>query len=165
MPAGKHRADTPLQAMLKRFLPPLLLLGGVGIFVTAFLVSNTSDNSVASVTGNPAVEALTPPPGSEVLRQSQVGIDLAAGYEAELTINDVPIPLDEINILRSTENPDESAEVAGVFDTTISRFLYQPLEGRSVPELKADENCAVAQFWPIADPDNIDTVRWCFTVA
>ena len=165
MQTGRHAKEPAAARAARRYLPPLLLTAGIAIFITAFFLGNTGGDDTLTVTGNPAVEALTPEPGTEVLRQSQVGIDLAPGYEAELVINDIPIPLDEVNVLRAEDDPERSAEVAGAFDTSLSRFLYQPLEGRAIPELKADENCAVATFWPIADPTNIDSVRWCFTVA
>jgi len=128
------------------------------------VVSNTDDPDNPVITGNPAIEELIPQPGSEVLRQSLVGIDLAPGYEARLVINGTRIRPEQVNVLRSEENPEESAGQAGRFDETLSRFVYQPLEGRDVPALKADENCAVATFWPTLDDTDIDSIEWCFTV-
>ncbi|MGI9621594.1 MAG: hypothetical protein ACR2PK_02060 [Acidimicrobiales bacterium] len=158
------RAGSPTKAFLRTFLPAVVLAGGVAIFVIAFVVADTpSDDDV--IFSHPAIEALLPAEGSEVLRQSQVGIDLIAGYEAELTINGTPIPPDQVNVFRNPDDPGESAEQAGAFATTINRFVYQPLEGRAVPELKGDENCATATFWPTSDPTDIRTVEWCFTVA
>lgn len=139
-------------------------MAGVAVFVIAFVVANTGEDDGVRIT-NPAVEELIPAPDSEVLRQSQVGVDLASGFEAELVINDVPIPPDQVNVLRDPTDPEESADQAGEFGTTINRFVYQPLEGRAVPELKGDENCVVARFWPLSDPTDIDSVEWCFTVA
>ena len=117
------------------------------------------DQGDVIVNANPGIEQLIPAPGSEVLRQEQVGVDLAAGYSAELEINGVPIPPDEVNVLRSDIEPSESNATTGTFGTTLNRFVYQPLEGRAVPELKADENCVVATFWPLADPTDISEVR------
>lgn len=151
--------------MLRKVLPLFFLAVGVVIFIAAFVLTNTGDPDNPIVTQNANIEALIPAPNSEVLRQSQVGIDLASGYQAELVINGTPIPPDQVNVLRDVENPEVSSGQAGGFDTTLNRFLYQPLEGRAVPELKGDENCAVATFWPIADPTDIDSIEWCFTVA
>lgn len=164
MNAPNRAPESPATAELKRFLPFFGLLIGLAIFVAGFMLTNTDDTPGVTFR-NPAIESLTPLPESEVLRQSQVGIDLVAGFTAELVINGVPIPPDQVNILRNPDNPDESASTQGGFDTTINRFLYQPLEGRAVPELKGDENCVVATFWPVADPTDIDSVEWCFTVA
>ena len=100
-----------------------------------------------------------------MLRQSKVGIDLAPGHAAELEINGVPIPPDQVNVFRDEADPEASSEQQGGFDSTLNRFEYQPLEGRAVPELKGDENCVVATFWPLSDPGDTETVEWCFTVA
>ena len=150
--------------MAKKVLPVVGILAGLSIFVIGFVVANT-DTEEPLVVSNPAIDAVTPLPGAEVLRQSQVGIDLASGWTAELVINGVPIPPDQVNVLRNPEAPDQDAEQVGTFDRTINRFLYQPLEGRAVPELKGDENCVVATFWPLADPSATESVEWCFTVA
>lgn len=141
------------------------ILIGFGAIVLAFALTSRDSSAPLAITGNPAIEALIPAPDSEVLRQSQVGIDLAPGYDAELTINGTFIPIDEVNVLRDVENPDVSSGIPGSFDTTLSRFLYQPLEGRAVPELRGDENCVEVRFWPLSDPTDIEEVGWCFTVA
>lgn len=160
----QHAGPSRLEVLGRRFLVPVGIATGVVIFVLAFVLADT-DTGDDIIFNDPAIEALLPVPGSEVLRQSQVGIDLASGFEAELVINGVPIPNDQINILRSGDDPEQSAEQPGAFSTTINRFLYQPLEGRAVPELKGDENCVVATFWPLSDPSDVRTTSWCFTVA
>lgn len=130
--------------------------------ILGFALSSQGSSDIR-VEGNPIIESLLPEPDSEVLRQSFVGIDLISGYEAELTINGVPIPPDEINVLRDLENPRESAETSGSFGSTLNRFLYQPLEGRSVPELLGDRNCVSAVYWPLSDPEKRQRIDWCFT--
>lgn len=157
--------DTSVRSSFSRAVGPIAILVGFGAIVLAFMLTNRDDSDPVAVTSNPAIEALIPVPGSEVLRQSQVGIDLAPGYDAEITINGTFIPIDEINVLRDIDDPDVSSDVPGTFDTTLSRFLYQPLEGRAVPELKGDENCVDVTFWPLSDPGDRQDVSWCFTVA
>jgi hypothetical protein len=97
-----------------------------------------------------------------VIRQVEVGIDLVSGYEAELTINGIAIPQDQLNILRDIDNPRESAASQGTFGTTLNRFTYQPLEGRVIPELLGDRHCVVAVYWPLAEPGDRQSVEWCF---
>ena len=150
------------RSLVSRILGPTLVTIGITGVILGFALSNNGTTDIR-VEGNPAIEALFPEPDAEVLRQTSVGIDLVAGYEAELTINGVAIPLDEINVLRDLENPRESAQTSGTFGDTLNRFLYQPLEGRSVPELQGDSNCAVAVYWPLADPSDRKSIEWCFT--
>ena len=150
------------RSLFSRLIGPLLLTMGICGVILGFALSSQGSNDIR-VEGNPIIESLLPEPDSEVLRQSFVGIDLISGYEAELTINGVPIPPDEINVLRDLENPRESAETSGSFGSTLNRFLYQPLEGRSVPELLGDRNCVSAVYWPLSDPEKRQRIDWCFT--
>jgi hypothetical protein len=150
------------RSLFSRVLGPTLVTVGITGVILGFALSNNGTTDIR-VEGNPAIEALFPEPDAEVLRQTSVGIDLIAGYEAELTINGVAIPLDEINVLRDLDNPRESAQTSGTFGDTLNRFLYQPLEGRSVPELQGDSNCVVAVYWPLADPSDRKSIEWCFT--
>ena len=150
------------RSFFSRLIGPLLLTMGICGVILGFALSSQGSSDIR-VEGNPIIESLLPEPDSEVLRQSFVGIDLISGYEAELTINGVPIPPDEINVLRDLENPRESAETSGSFGSTLNRFLYQPLEGRSVPELLGDRNCVSAVYWPLSDPEKRQRIDWCFT--
>ena len=150
------------RSLFSRLIGPLLLTMGICGVILGFALSSQGSSDIR-VEGNPIIESLLPEPDSEVLRQSFVGIDLISGYEAELTINGVPIPPDEINVLRDLDNPRESAETSGSFGSTLNRFLYQPLEGRSVPELLGDRNCVSAVYWPLSDPEKRQRIDWCFT--
>ena len=150
------------RSLFSRLIGPLLLTMGICGVILGFALSSQGSSDIR-VEGNPIIESLLPEPDSEVLRQSFVGIDLISGYEAELTINGVPIPPDEINVLRDLENPRECAETCGSFGSTLDRFLYQPLEGRAVPELLGDRNCVSAVYWPLSDPEKRQRIDWCFT--
>ena len=152
----------PKRSLFSRILGPTLVTVGITGVILGFALSNNGSTDIR-VEGNPAIEALFPEPDAEVLRQTSIGIDLIAGYEAELTINGVPIPPDQINVLRDLDNPRESAQTSGTFGSTLNRFLYQPLEGRAVPELQGDSNCVIAVYWPISDPTDRSTIEWCFT--
>ena len=110
----------------KRIVGPALITLGVVLVIFALIISTQGSEDIR-IEGNPAIEALIPEEDSEVLRQAAVGIDLASGYDAELTINDIPIPRDQINVLRSEEDPRESAGTGGSFGSTLNRFVFQPL--------------------------------------
>jgi hypothetical protein len=141
--------------------PVMLIVGIVGVVVALSMTNRASQVDLA-VTGNPAIEGLIPERNAEVLRQTEIGIDLAPGYEAELVIDGVPIPVDEMNILRDVENPNASSSARGSFGTTLNRFTFQPLEGRAIEELLGDRHCVIAYFWPLSDRDARQAERWCF---
>ena len=146
----------------KRIVGPGLITLGVVLVIFALIISTQGSEDIR-IEGNPAIEALIPEEDSEVLRQAAVGIDLAPGYDAELTINDIPIPRDQINVLRSEDDPRESAGTGGSFGSTLNRFVFQPLDGRAVPELLGGRNCVVAEYWLLSDPSARKRIKWCFT--
>ena len=152
----------PSSRRWSRYVGPALVALGILLVIFALLLTTRGSEDIR-VEGNPTIEALIPEANSEVLRQSAVGIDLISGYEAELTINGIPIPPDQINVLRDEENPRESASTGGSFSSTLNRFMFQPLEGRAVPELLGGRNCVIAEFWPLSDPSVRRTIEWCFT--
>ena len=158
----KHLSSKGPKSKLKRIVGEAVITHGDVMVIFALIISNQGSEDIR-IEGNPAIEALIPEENSEVLRQAAVGIDLASGYDAELTINDIPIPRDQINVLRSEEDPRESAGTGGSFGSTLNRFVFQPLDGRAVPELLGGRNCVVAEYWPLSDPSSRKRIEWCFT--
>ena len=71
----------------QKLIVSAFILAGIGMFVGAGLIGN-SGNTDQSVANNPAIDALIPNRGDEVLQQQTVGIDLAPGYRlVRLTIS------------------------------------------------------------------------------
>jgi hypothetical protein len=130
------------------------ILAGLAMFVGAGLVGNSGrdDQSVAS---NPAIDALIPNRGDEVLQQQSVGIDLAAGWQlVRLTISpdgNCGFPVDVTAETRYVEG--------------LQQYVFTPDEGQLIQALSADENCAMATFAEIANPTNSETIDWVFTVS
>lgn len=155
-------AVRPLRERIKDSLPILLVGLGLGGVILGFSLGGGDDGPQNL---DPAIQELLPADGAEVLRQTPVGIDLQAGFEAVLFVNGNRIPEDQVNVLRDAENPREPSEQTSDFGTTINRFTYSPSAGTVYEELPGDENCARAEFWPVEDPTDIRSVEWCFTVA
>ena len=130
------------------------ILAGIGMFVGAGLIGN-SGNVDQSVLNNPAVDALIPNRGDEVLQQQSVGIDLAAGYQlVRLTISpdgNCGFPVDVTAQTRYVEG--------------LQQYIFQPDEGQLISALSAEENCVMATYQEIANPQNSDTIDWVFTVS
>lgn len=140
------------EKVLRKLRPALLIVGLVGGLVAlATATSRPSGDGGRSPllqSDISPIEALIPEENAEVLRQDRVGVDLVPGWFAELTINGVPIPDDELN---STES--------------LGLYFFQAREGRVIEELQADRNCATATLRPFADPQTTQRVTWCFTAA
>jgi len=130
-----------------------MILVGLVLLSSAFIIGN-SGNDDDSVLNNPAVDALIPNRGDEVLQQQTVGIDLAAGYRlVRLTISanaNCTLPVDVTSNTRYVEG--------------LQQFLFTPGQGKPIESLAADFNCAEAVFEEIAQPGNVDRIEWAFTV-
>lgn len=124
---------------------------GIGLLVLAGLSGGGDDEDI-TVTANPAIDALIPARESEILRRDMVGIDLAAGYEATLTLEAggeiIPVPTDQI---------DSAQQSLGL-------YTYRPADGKVLEFFPAQSNCVTATYWPVEDRDDVQTIRWCFEV-
>ena len=129
------------------------VLAGVALFVVAALIGNDGGDDI-SVTNNPAIDALIPNRGDEVLQQQSVGIDLAPGYRlVRLTISP------DANCRFPVDVTAETRHVEG-----LQQYLFTPGDGRLIEALAGDDNCAFATFEEIASPGATETIDWSFTV-
>jgi hypothetical protein len=127
----------------------------IGIAVWATDTENEDEVAVSgggeAPSGGPVVEQTTPRDGSEALSQTQIGIDLAPGYDGRLVVN-------------SVEVPDEDVDK----DTNLNQIVFVPSEGKAVEELPSgQETCVLALYWPLAEGEGgagSGSYRWCFDV-
>lgn len=127
-------------------------LGIVMLGVAAF--SGAEDAEDISVTQNPAIDALIPDREAEILQGDQIGIDLAEGFAAALTL--------ETSDGRTIQIPTD--EIDGNFQDNLARFVFRPGPGQSLDALPPQSNCVTATYWPVSNPSDTDTIRWCFEV-
>jgi hypothetical protein len=97
---------------------------------------------------NGRIERLIPTPGSKILSQDEIGIDLAPGYEATLTLNGTPIPEDELLIVPQ-----------------LNQVTFKASPDRETQLIPAQQNCLVATYWlSSTGPAQSSTRSWCFSV-
>lgn len=121
----------------------LLLIAGLGIYA----VARASDRGTSGM-DNSAIEQLIPNRDDKILQQEPIGIDLAPGYDAQLLLNGIPIPDDEI------------IRTAG-----LDILEFQPGPGKSVEQYEVGENCVVATYWRFeTGREQNASISWCFTV-
>jgi hypothetical protein len=132
----------------------LLIAGGLAVAAIAmfFAVSrtDTDDPPPPSVASRPdVVQQLIPRSDAEALRQSELGIDLAPGYEGLLTVNGIAIPSDETRYV-DAEN----------------QLYFTPGPDKVIEELEAGQTCVVATVWRSEDGrgERDQQFRWCFDV-
>jgi hypothetical protein len=94
------------------------------------------------------IERLIPTPGSKVLQQETIGIDLAPGYEGSLALNGTPIPDDQLTLVPQ-----------------LNQVLFTPGPGKDHETLPSGQNCLVATYWPAtAGRAESTSHSWCFSV-
>lgn len=149
--APEPRLPRPPMAPAKRNLiaAVLVAVAMVGLFFTVRLAVTGDANTSAALPDS--VDRLIPASGDEVLTQSEVGIDLAVGYDAYLIVNG--------NEVRS--------EADGlVKDLGLGLVKFQPGDGKPVESLIPEKNCVIAMVWPQAEgEDSAEPVSWCFNAA
>ena len=98
-----------------------MLAAAAALFTIAVVVYQGSPRSTDLPV---AIQAVGPEPGSNVLSQTDIFVDLAVGYTADIDINGIKIP--EAELFR----------VQG-----LNQLSYKPREGNTVPRLRPDQNC------------------------
>ena len=99
-----------------------------------------------------AVEQLVPARDSTAIRQSEIGVDLTPGWDADLRINGVDIP------------EDEERDVPG-----LNQVFFTPGKGKIIESLEPGLVEVTAIIWRPAQGETREsgsrTVRWSFHVA
>jgi len=134
--------DLP-SAKTRRLIVVSMLAAAAALFAIAVLVyqgnPGSSDLPVA-------IQAIGPEPGSNVLSQTDVFVDLAVGYTADLEVNGIMIPEEQLFRIEA-----------------LNQLTYEPREGKIVPQLLPDQNCVRVFYWLIAQgPVDTTTYDWCF---
>ena len=128
-----------------RLLISVLVAGAVVALIVAVRATDTGEDAAPA---SDVVEQLVPEAGAEVLRQAELGIDLAPGYDGTILLNGVEIPAED-----QRRVPEQN------------QVFFTPGEGKAVERLLAGPNCATALVWKTADGRGTSRDRsfnWCF---
>ena len=115
-----------------------------------------------------AIERMSPADGDRVLRQSQIIIDFADGYEAALVIDGLELPvtrLDELTTSGAQPAPGAQVELpaTAVFDPGNNVLSFQPQTGAAIEEFAQGEHTATVRYWKILEgPAKYRTYQWRF---
>lgn len=99
-----------------------------------------------------AIERMSPADGDRVLRQSQIIIDMADGYEGVLTIDGIRLPvtrLDELSMSGAAPAPGAQVELpaTAVFDPGNNVLSFQPQPGALIESFTQGEHVATLEYW------------------
>jgi hypothetical protein len=125
------------------------IAAAAALILIAIRMTNTDPEADTVAAAPTKIEHVVPVGGSSVLRQSEIGIDLAPGYDADLTIAGVPIPRSQLRLV-----PQQN------------QVFFTPGKGKAIEELEAGDTCVDATIWKssVGHGTGDTEVRWCFTV-
>ena len=146
----------------RRFGFSVLIAGALTLIVIGFATAQTGDDAVEVP---PGIERVLPLPGALVLRQSQVGADLAAGYRGVLIIDGQEIPTQDAQT-PGVANNDTSVNYDAVFDLAQNTVLFLPRQGATIEEFAPGDHQATVVYWKLdATRDDAQTFSWKFKVS
>lgn len=142
---GSPSTPTPERRFKPRYLAYVALVAIAAVCLVIVAGLGTSDTT--ELDGG-RIQRLIPTPGAKILQQDIIGIDMAPGYEASLTLNGIVLPLDQTTVVPQTNQVTFKAGPGKVYET-----------------LPAGQNCMIATYWQTAFGPSVSSSRaWCFTV-
>jgi hypothetical protein len=142
--------DSRKTAIRRTVIAFIMLLCIVGL-VIAVQHTRRGDEEIDITGGQTLVELLTPTNGATLVnqQQAQIGIDLTSAYDANLVINGILIPEDQL-----TRRPELNA------------VYFTPGEGKVIKQLPPGRNTVNALVFRVdGTPGTIPAVTWTFNVA
>ena len=149
---------------MRPYAPKIAILAIVAALVALIVIANsaTTGSSAASQSLPDEVDRLIPVSDGTILRQETIGIDVADGYTASLTVNGVAIT----NPIQYREGTEELVEDGLVINAETGLYTYTPREDGLIERFETGENCVDANVWKSdAEPTSGRTVSWCFSAA
>jgi hypothetical protein len=117
--------------------------------VAMYLAFTTGRDETAPEVRRGGVLRVFPQPDTVALRQDAIGVDLAFGYRAALTLDRRPIPDDQLDIVEG-----------------INRVSFTPGTGKEIEQLDEGRHCATVEYFvPAEVSGDRDTYTWCFSAA
>ncbi|MFA5774387.1 MAG: hypothetical protein WC864_03305 [Ilumatobacteraceae bacterium] len=165
-------ASTPSSTTAHKKIDKQALIVSIGIAVGLALIALGMRTGLTGRDASnlpDAIESISPANGDEVLRQAQVIVDFAEGYNAVLTIDGIELPttrLDELTANGATPQPGAQVELppTAIFDPGNYIISYQPQEGAPIEEFAQGDHIAGVRYWKIQDGEESARIyNWKFS--
>ena len=141
----------------------VVIAAALALIVWGFASAETGDDAVEIT--DPAIERVLPMPNALVLRQSQVGADLAPGYRGVLIIDGQEIPTQDAQA-PGAANSDVAVNYDAVFDLAQNTVLFLPREGATIEQFAPGDHQTTVVYWKIDETrDQAKTFAWKFKVS
>ena len=143
MPSGPDASPRPWSDLItpRRLVTTALLL--LAVVVSVYGLQSVKDQRAVSCSYGP-VTRLFPCPGDTDLSQGEIGVEMASGYQVELTVDNTVVPMDEVSVQGSG-------------------FFYTPGPGTATGALAPGEHTARVSFYlATAGPATAQQYAWNF---
>jgi hypothetical protein len=132
--------------MVRSRLRPLIITALLAIAIGGIVYAFSSGPRPPQQNAN-AIVRVTPPADDLVLRQTPVGVTLAAGYTGNLFVDGAQVPEDELD-----RQP------------VLYQITLKPRPGSQF-DLGPGRHCASVTYWPLASPaETRPSPPWCFNL-
>jgi len=148
---------------LRRTVIGVLLVGAFGF---AWWMVASSNNGQTNDLDRNVIISLTPNEGAQALRQTEVGANLAAGYDGRLTINGIAIPEDQMVGARdpSLVSPKDF-EQNGLRANNHNQVFFKPGAGKVIEKFEPGTVDITLRYFKDGQPnEGVGTVRWSIKV-
>lgn len=148
----------------------LAMVALLAVAVGCIVVAARSGGGSEDVSSDEAIVSYLPSPGGRVQRQSAVGVELQAGYDGRLTINEVAIPEDQMvgAIVPGSEAADAQTDEErqlGPRPNNKQLVMFQPGEGKAIAEYDTGSVEISVRLWKLSDgPQTARTVTYAINV-
>jgi hypothetical protein len=164
-------ASPAASARRRRRIDPRLLAASLAIAVGLVLIGYAL---VRSVSGDDAadlpevIESVTPVPSAiQVPQQSQVVVDLEAGYEGRLIVDDAALATVRLDELGSVDvEPGEQIDVppGALFEPGNATLTFSPGEGAPIERFAPGNHTVTVIYWrTVEGPERARSYTWSFT--
>jgi hypothetical protein len=148
-PAPRRRRRRELPDRWAYTIMAVLIVGSLAGIVVAVMLASTGSDRTSEVLPD-YVDRLLPTSGSEILSQSTIGIDIAAGYDAYLIVDGQEVKTAADGLVKQ-------------LGTGLIQFTPGP--GRPVESLPSGRNCVTAMVWEASEGEQTaKPTNWCFDV-
>lgn len=147
----------------RRSLIAVILLSAFAL--AAWLIGSTDSGENADLDRN-VIISLTPNENAQALRQTQVGADLAVGYDGRLTINGIEIPEGDMVGARDPSKVDPAdLRQYGLRPNARNQVYFKPGPGKVIDAFEPGTVDIVLRYFKDGEPaEGTGTVTWSIKV-
>ena len=143
----------------------LLMIGALALglaFVVYTIQRSPESASNGHTSADPAILQQVPAPGSHVLQQTSIGVELTAGYDGRISVNGTAIPEDEMDGAAPPGSPAYDPRY-GVRPNNKQHVFFTAGPGKVISKFPTAKVQVSVRYWQIVHGESSERfVNWSF---